>query len=35
MSRVETILKNTHGRLIVQHDPKDFQALPKPPAYLD
>jgi N-acyl homoserine lactone hydrolase len=35
MSRVETILKNTHGRLIVQHDPKDFQALPRPPAYLD
>jgi N-acyl homoserine lactone hydrolase len=35
MSRIETILKNTHGRLIVQHDPREFQALPKPPAYLD
>jgi N-acyl homoserine lactone hydrolase len=35
MSRVETIIKNTHGRLIVQHDPQVFQALPKPPAYLD
>lgn len=35
MSRIESILKNTHGRLIVQHDPKDFQALPKPPGYLD
>jgi N-acyl homoserine lactone hydrolase len=35
MTRVETILKNTRGRLIVQHDPKDFQALPRPPAYLD
>jgi N-acyl homoserine lactone hydrolase len=35
MGRVETIIRNTHGRLIVQHDPKDFQALPKPPAYLD
>src|SRR5271156_667191 len=35
MSRVETILKNTGGRLIVQHDPRDFRALPKPPAYLD
>jgi N-acyl homoserine lactone hydrolase len=35
MSRVETIIKNTHGRLIVQHDPHVFQALPKPPAYLD
>jgi N-acyl homoserine lactone hydrolase len=35
MSRIETIIKNTHARLIVQHDPRDFQALPKPPAYLD
>ena len=35
MGRIETILKNTHGRLIVQHDPKDFQGLPKPPGYLD
>src|ERR1700722_5264875 len=35
MGRVETIIKNTHGRLIVQHDPNVFQALPKPPAYLD
>jgi len=35
MSRIETIIKNTHGRLIVQHDSRDFQALPKPPAYLD
>jgi hypothetical protein len=35
MGRIETILKNTHGRLIVQHDPKDFQGLPKPPRYLD
>jgi len=35
MSRVETIIRNTGGRLIVQHDPKDYQALPKPPAYLD
>jgi glyoxylase-like metal-dependent hydrolase (beta-lactamase superfamily II) len=35
MARVETIIKNTHGRLIVQHDPKDFALLPKPPAYLD
>ena len=23
------------ARLIVQHDPKDYQALPKPPAFLD
>jgi N-acyl homoserine lactone hydrolase len=35
MSRVEAIIKNTRGRLIVQHDPQVFQALPKPPAYLD
>jgi glyoxylase-like metal-dependent hydrolase (beta-lactamase superfamily II) len=35
MARVDTILKNTGGRLIVQHDPADFQALPKPPRYLD
>jgi N-acyl homoserine lactone hydrolase len=35
MGRVETILKNTNGRLIVQHDIKDYDALPKPPAYLD
>jgi N-acyl homoserine lactone hydrolase len=35
MSRIETIIKNTHARLIVQHDPKDFQLLPKPPAFLD
>jgi glyoxylase-like metal-dependent hydrolase (beta-lactamase superfamily II) len=35
MGRVETLLKNTAGRLIVQHDPHDYQALPKPPAYLE
>lgn len=35
MSRIETIVRNTHGRLIVQHDPKDFQGLPKPPGFLD
>jgi len=35
MSRVEAIIKNTHGRLILQHDPREFEALPMPPAYLD
>jgi N-acyl homoserine lactone hydrolase len=35
MARIETILKNTNGRLIVQHDLKDYDALPKPPAFLD
>ncbi len=34
IARIEGILKNTHGRLIVQHDLKDYEALPKPPAYL-
>jgi N-acyl homoserine lactone hydrolase len=33
--RVETIVKNKHARLIVQHDPQEFDALPKLPAYLD
>ncbi len=35
MNRIETIVKNTQARLVVQHDPLDFQALPKFPAYLD
>jgi glyoxylase-like metal-dependent hydrolase (beta-lactamase superfamily II) len=35
MNRIETIVKNTHARFIVQHDPQDFLALPKFPAYLD
>jgi glyoxylase-like metal-dependent hydrolase (beta-lactamase superfamily II) len=35
IDRVEKILANTKGRLVVQHDPLDFKALPKFPAYLD
>lgn len=35
IDRVSTILKNTKGRLVVQHDPNDFKALPKFPKYLD
>lgn len=35
MNRIETIVKNTKARFVVQHDPLDFQALPKFPAYLD
>lgn len=35
MDRIATILKNTHGRLVVQHDANDFKALPKVPKYLD
>jgi glyoxylase-like metal-dependent hydrolase (beta-lactamase superfamily II) len=33
--RIETIVRNKHARLIVQHDPQEFDALPKLPAYLD
>lgn len=35
IDRIKRILNNTHGRLIVQHEAKDFEALPKIPAYLD
>jgi glyoxylase-like metal-dependent hydrolase (beta-lactamase superfamily II) len=35
VNRVETILKNTHARLIIQHDPDDIKLLPISPAYLE
>ena len=35
MDRVERIVKNTKARMVVQHDPRDFQKLPRFPAYLD
>jgi glyoxylase-like metal-dependent hydrolase (beta-lactamase superfamily II) len=35
MDRVDKILANTKGRLVVQHDAGDFKSLPKFPAYLD
>ena len=35
VDRIETILKNTHARLIIQHDPDDFKLLPVSPAYLE
>jgi N-acyl homoserine lactone hydrolase len=35
IDRVNTILKNTHGRLIVHHDRGDFKSLPAFPKYLD
>jgi len=35
IDRVEKIIANTRGRLVVQHDPVDFEALPKFPKYLD
>ncbi len=34
-SRIETIVKNTGARFIVQHDVRDFAAMPKFPKYLD
>ena len=33
--RVERIVANTKARLVIQHDPEDFKALPKFPAYLE
>jgi N-acyl homoserine lactone hydrolase len=35
VNRIETILANTHARLIIQHDPDDFKSLPVSPAYLE
>jgi len=35
MNRVESILKNTASRLVIQHDPADFASLPKFPAFLN
>ncbi len=34
-NRIEALVKNAHARLIIQHDPQDFAAFPKFPAYLD
>ncbi|WP_347259763.1 N-acyl homoserine lactonase family protein [Rudaea sp.] len=35
MDRIETIVGNLHARFVIQHDPADFAALPKFPAYLN
>jgi N-acyl homoserine lactone hydrolase len=35
MDRIEHLLRNTAGRLIIQHDPEDIAELPKAPAFLD
>ncbi|SDX73993.1 N-acyl homoserine lactonase family protein [Lysobacter enzymogenes] len=35
IDRVRRILDNTRGRLVIQHDRRDIDALPKAPAYLD
>ena len=34
-NRIETRIKNNQARCVVQHDPQDFQGLPKFPAFLD
>jgi len=33
--RIERLVANTKARMIIQHDPQDFKALPKFPAYLE
>lgn len=35
MLRLESIIQNTHGRLIIQHAPQDYAELPVFPQYLD
>ena len=30
-----SVVKNSHARLIAQHDPQEFAMLPKAPAFLD
>jgi N-acyl homoserine lactone hydrolase len=35
IARIETIIKNTHARLIIQHDRDDIKLLPVSPAYLE
>jgi N-acyl homoserine lactone hydrolase len=35
IARIETIITNTHARLIIQHDRDDFKLLPVSPAYLE
>ncbi|MBA3832987.1 MAG: hypothetical protein H0X34_14045 [Chthoniobacterales bacterium] len=34
MDRIEKIIKNTEGRLVIQHSPEDFAELPKFPDYI-
>jgi N-acyl homoserine lactone hydrolase len=35
MARIEKIIANTKARLIIQHDPQDWKALPRLPAFLE
>ena len=34
-SRIETIVKNTRARFVIQHAPESFASMPKFPAYLE
>lgn len=35
MQKMQKILDKTHAKLIIQHEPKDYAQLPKPPEYLN
>ncbi|QRO02331.1 N-acyl homoserine lactonase family protein [Archangium violaceum] len=35
LDRAEALVKDSHGRFVVQHAPEDVRALPKFPAYLE
>jgi glyoxylase-like metal-dependent hydrolase (beta-lactamase superfamily II) len=35
MARIERLVRRTHPRVVVQHDPEDFAALPKIPRFLE
>lgn len=35
MARFEAIAAETGARVVIQHDPEDYAALPKPPEFLD
>jgi len=32
--RVERIARRSHARIVIQHDPRDYAALPRPPGFL-
>jgi N-acyl homoserine lactone hydrolase len=34
IARIERIARRSHARVIVQHDPRDFGELPRPPSFL-
>jgi len=35
IARIKTMMKNLPAKLIIQHDPEDYRALPKLPGFLD